>query len=358
MSSDQSRPTSRRTPHMRDYFYVGGSYVTGSGGSEIAHGQLYVEHLVPIETTRSIPVLFIHGNGMTASNFLNTPDGRPGWADYFLAQGYELYLVDQPCRGRSPWHQGVDGRRSVMSVYKIESRFTATAKYKLWPQAALHTQWPGSGTKGDPVFDAFYKSIVPSLTSPVEVSQLVKATGTQLLDRIGPVILVTHSQSGSLGWILGDSRPHLVRAIVALEPVGPPFQQAVFASAPSRAYGIADIPLTFDPPVSSPSDLTTVTLERTALYANIQQAPPARQLRHLPRVPVLVVTSESGYHAVYDHCTVQFLRDAGVDVTHIRLEALGIRGNGHIMFMERNSVEIAGVVENWISGVLSTNEAS
>lgn len=83
MSSERARPT----PHTRDYFYVGGSYATASGGSEIVHGQLYVEHLAPIEKTRSIPILFIHGNGMTASNFLNTPDGRPGWTDYFLAQG-------------------------------------------------------------------------------------------------------------------------------------------------------------------------------------------------------------------------------------------------------------------------------
>lgn len=83
MSSERARST----PHTRDYFYVGGSYTTVSGGSEIAHGQLYVEHLAPIEKTRSIPILFIHGNGMTAVNFLNTPDGRPGWADYFLAQG-------------------------------------------------------------------------------------------------------------------------------------------------------------------------------------------------------------------------------------------------------------------------------
>lgn len=355
-SESQSGPIPRKTPHTRDYFYVGGSYVTGSEGSEIVHGQLYVEHLAPIETTRSIPVLFIHGNGMTASNFLNTPDGRPGWADHFLAQGYEVYLVDQPCRGRSPWHPGVDGRRSTMSVYTIESRCTATAKYKLWPQAALHTQWPGSGTKGDPVFDAFYKSIVPNLASSVEVSELVKAAGTQLLDRIGPVVLATHSQSGFLGWILGDARPHLVKAIVALEPSGPPFQQAIFASTPTRAYGITDIPLTFDPPVLSPSDLTPVTLERTPLYTNIQQAHPARRLAHLACVPVLVVTSESGYHAVYDHCTVQFMRDAAVDVTHVRLEALGIRGNGHMMFMERNSAEIAEVVEKWISKVLPTNE--
>lgn len=119
--------------------------------------------------------------------------------------------------------------------------------------------------------------------------------------------------------------------------------------APARAYGITDIPPTFDPAISSPADLAPVVLEQTERYANIQQPLPPRQLTHLSRVPVLVVTSESGYHAIYDHCTVQFLRDAGVDVTHIRLEKIGIHGNGHMMFMERNSDEVARAVENWVS---------
>lgn len=261
---------------------------------------------------------------------------------------YQVYLIDQPCRGRSPWHKGIDGDRSTPSTHPIESHCTATAKYNLWPQAALHTQWPGTGTKGDPVFDAFYRSIVPSLVSRVEAAELMKAAGSELLDKIGPAILVTHSQSGALGWILGDARPELVRAIVAIEPNGPPFQEAVFASTPARAYGITDIPLTFDPAITSPADLAPVVLEETEYYTNIQQPHPARQLAHLSRVPVLVMTSESGYHTVYDHCTVQFLRDAGVDVTHIRLETNGIHGNGHMMIMERNSDEVAGVVENWV----------
>lgn len=65
-------------------------------------------------------------------------------------------------------------------------------------------------------------------------------------------------------------------------------------------------------------------------------------------IPVVVVTSESGYHAVYDDCTVNFLKDAGVPVDSIRLEEAGIRGNGHMMFMEKNSLEVADVVADWL----------
>ncbi|KAG9317135.1 alpha beta-hydrolase [Chiua virens] len=340
--------------HTREYFYVGGSYVPHSS-SMIHHGQMYVERLTPARVTRPIPLLFMHGNGMTGTNWLNTPDGRPGWADYFLNEGYEVYIVDQPARGRSPWHSQVDGTNVTFPTGVIESRFTATKEHALWSQATLHTQWPGSGIQGDPTFDAFYRSMVPSLTSAVEASELTKVAGSELLDKIGPVILVTHSQSGYLGWILGDVRPDLVKAIVALEPNGPPFQNAIFTRDPERLFGLTDIPLNFDPPVSSVSELRPVLVHEGENCASLQQPFPPRQLVHLARIPVLVVTSESGYHAVYDDFTIQFLQDAGVDVKHVRLESVGIRGNGHMLFMELNSKQIvAEVVEPWIRQFLVT----
>jgi pimeloyl-ACP methyl ester carboxylesterase len=75
--------------HRRQYFYVGGEYVPG-GTSQIAHGQMYVEHLVPSQVNQTVPLVFIHGLGMTGTNFLNTPDGRIGWADHFMGLGYEV----------------------------------------------------------------------------------------------------------------------------------------------------------------------------------------------------------------------------------------------------------------------------
>lgn len=167
--------------------------------------------------------------------------------------------------------------------------------------------------------------------------------------------MVTHSQSGYLGWILGDARPNLVKAIVALEPNGPPFQNAIFKRNPERIYGLTDIPLTFSPPVSSASDLQPFTVFEGENYTSFQQSFPPRRLVHLTQIPVLIVTSEAGYHAVYDDFTVQFLQEAGVNVTHIRLESIGIRGNGHMFFMERNSDQIAAeVVQPWIRDSLGT----
>jgi pimeloyl-ACP methyl ester carboxylesterase len=168
--------------------------------------------------------------------------------------------------------------------------------------------------------------------------------------------VVTHSQSGYLGWILGDARPNLVKAIVALEPNGPPFQNAIFKRNPERVYGLTDVPLTLSPPISSASDLQPFAVFEGENYTSFQQSFPPRRLVHLTQIPVLVVTSEAGYHTIYDDFTVQFLQEAGVNVTHIRLEGIGIRGNGHMFFMERNSDQIvAEVVEPWIKNSLGTS---
>lgn len=80
------------TLHRRSYFYVGQKYTT-DGNLTIAADQMYVEHLTPAKVTHPLPLVIIHGMGMTGTNFLNTPDGRLGWADYFLSQGYEVTCV-------------------------------------------------------------------------------------------------------------------------------------------------------------------------------------------------------------------------------------------------------------------------
>lgn len=81
-----------------------------------------------------------------------------------------------------------------------------------------------------------------------------------------PVILMTHSQAGEFGWILGDSRPEQVKAIVALEPFGPPFINAVFPPfTPARIFGLTDIPVAYDPPITQASDIARVVVRSVPL---------------------------------------------------------------------------------------------
>ncbi|KAF8470840.1 Alpha/Beta hydrolase protein [Kalaharituber pfeilii] len=337
--------------HYRDYFYVGGRYVDDGAGGHVFQDQMYVEHLVPQSQVKGKhPLVMIHGKAMTGTNFLQTPDGRKGWASYFLEQGYELYIIDQPSRGRSAWNP----RDQTMSTYSAEllsQRFTAIKQYNLWPQSQKHTQWPGAGIMGDPIYDKFYASTVQFHSNDTEAQLKMKAAGTALLDKIGKAILVTHSQGGLYGWALADARPNLVKAIIALEPTGPSFREAVFQTRAARPWGLTDIPLTFEENITSASQLVTkeFTFQIPDLTSCLLQKEPAKKLKNLKKTPILIVTSEAGYHAVYDHCSYEFLKQAGCSKAEfMRLEEVGIRGNSHMFFMERNNLQIAAKLDQWI----------
>jgi pimeloyl-ACP methyl ester carboxylesterase len=214
------------------------------------------------DVLRPYPLVLIHGAAQTATNWMETPDGRKGWAEYFVEQGYVVYMIDQPMRGRSAWHPG-DGATPMFSASKEAFQFTAIETDGTWPQAKKHTQWPGDGPNkgkmGDPIFDAFYATQVETVLSNEATERRNQEAGAALLDRIGPAIVLTHSQSGPFGWLIADARPGLVKAIVAVEPFGPPFEATIIGTGKLRAWGPTNIPITYDPPITDPG---VIALER------------------------------------------------------------------------------------------------
>src|SRR5215213_6950365 len=170
-------PQSNATPDSQlrsGYFFVGGNYVESKAGP-LMQGQMYVEYYMPERRTRPYPIVMIHGAAQTGTNFTGTPDGRKGWAQYFVEQGYVVYVIDQPGRGRSPYNDSM-GPLTRFPASQLERRFTAHEKFNLWPQAKLHTQWPGDGPnkgqRGDPVFDQFYSSQVQYIASNATTQSL------------------------------------------------------------------------------------------------------------------------------------------------------------------------------------------
>lgn len=92
----------------QENFYVGGHYV---GDPPVMDGAMYVEVWVPKKIRHPYPILFVCGGiGRTGYDLLRTPDGRPGWAYYFIRQGYTIYMIDYPGRGGSAYVPGVDGQ--------------------------------------------------------------------------------------------------------------------------------------------------------------------------------------------------------------------------------------------------------
>ena len=349
---------------QQGYFFVGGHYTQTKDG-QIMTGQMFVQYQIPQERRHALPIVMWHGGGQTGTNFLGTPDGRKGWAEYFVEHGYAVYIVDQPARARSGFFTEVYGTTTRPTTQNVSDRFTAPEAKRLYPQAALHTQWPGNGVPGNPAFDQFFASQVEGIADVSVVETLNRDAGVALLDRIGPAILLTHSQSGPFGWAIADARPRLVRAILAIEPNGPPFYENVTLGAPdwfkdgplARGWGISRVPLTYSPAAAQAQDLRPVRQGRPDGQDVVRcwlQPEPARQLSNLQQIPIVIVVSEASYHAPYDHCTSRYLEQAGVRHEFVRLPEVGIRGNGHMMMLEQNNLAIAEWLERWANRIAAS----
>lgn len=129
----------------REHFFVGGEYIEDTRsafGGYTMRNQMYVECLTPVGgAKRTSPLVFIHGGGQSGMNWLRTPDGRKGWASYFLDRSYQVYIMDTTSRGRS----AIDHAQECIHypTGMVENFWTATSKGRKWQQAELHTQWPG-----------------------------------------------------------------------------------------------------------------------------------------------------------------------------------------------------------------------
>jgi len=355
-AQDQSARRDDLIIESQGYFFVGGEYRVAKDG-HVMLGQMFVQYQIPRRRTSSYPIVMIHGGGLTGTNFLGTPDGREGWSDYFLRRGYAVYVVDAPTRGRSPSSHELLGAPARRSAEYVESLFSASGRKPLWPQAEKHTQWPGAGVRGDPVFDQFYAALIEQLTDPEVTERLAQTAGAGLLDRIGPAILLGHSQGGAHVWLIADARPKLVKAVVSLDPTGPPFHDVGLTGPPewfkdgtlARPWGITRNPITYVPQTATPPQyVLEANADRPDLVRCRLQVEPARQLANLAGLPMLVVGAEASYHAPYDHCTSKYLTQAGVSHTYVRLEEQNIRGNGHLMMLEKNSDQIAAFIEQWL----------
>jgi pimeloyl-ACP methyl ester carboxylesterase len=357
------------------YMWVNVKRVEMARGHFINGQQMYVEYMVPSRVTKPYPIVLVHGGGGQGLDWMGTPDGRPGWFQYLVSQGYRVYVVDRPGHGRSPQHMethnGFPARAGTLE--NISGRFTppnATATNEPGPFQHLHNQWVGEGTVGSEDLDQFVASQGGSYVQgggggggfgnqrtpeglPVPANQrnvafnIQHATwreaGADLLDQIGPAIIMTHSAGGPFGLLSAEARPELVKATVIVEGVGSPF-------GGGNVWGVSSIPVTYDPPAREASEIALrwVPGAEEGVEGYYLQQEPARRLPKLAGTKVVFVTGEGSFAAPGYPGAVAFLRQAGVEAEELRLVDHGIHGNGHMMMVERNHAAVLGAITGWL----------
>ena len=145
------------------YFFVGVERAELARATYVNGKQMYVEAFIPAQVRHPYPMVLVHGGGGQGLDWLGTPDGRRGWAQILLEEGYKVYVVDRPGHGRSPVSPRRATARSPAQANTLEGisgRFTPpnAAAPDNGPYRKLHTQWPGTGELGSKDLDQFVSS--------------------------------------------------------------------------------------------------------------------------------------------------------------------------------------------------------
>jgi pimeloyl-ACP methyl ester carboxylesterase len=291
---------------------VHGRYWIGAG----SEAPMNVEWSGP-EPDGAPSLVLIHGGGGQGTDWIGTPDGRPGWAPELAGRGHRVYVVDRPGHGRGGQWAGALGEMGPPPTADLIG-FLFRSPEGAHPTAHLQTQWPSEGgpPESDPAILQFLSGSRPMPTDVSVAHALERRLGAELLDRVGESILFTHSAGAPAGWLIAAERPELVRAIVALEPFGPPFRPA--------ADGLPGLP----------HGLTAAPMEG------------------LEGIPVLLVTAEASLFGHFDTEVRDYLTETGAEVELLRLADHGVHGNGHGMIFERNHLDVLRVVMDALQGML------
>ena len=318
----------------RGRFWISGERVKHDSKT-FQRGPMFVAWEAPERAARPYPVVLVHGGGFQGTEWLDTPDGRPGWAQRLVEAGYATLIVDRPGHGRSPLHTDIVGPIGPAFSYEGGRQI-----YFPPDPSGRHMQWPFAPDDAE-AMDQFIAGYGP-MPADLAVSEDMDADRlARLLDRIGPAILLTHSASGPSGWLAADRRPRLVKAIVSVEPMGPPF--ADIPNIGSLRWGLTAAPLTFDPPRTTPDA--------------VRDADPATlRLPHLADLPIAVVTGDTSAFAPASLPIVAVLKAGGAAAELLHLPDHGVTGNGHGLIYEKNSDAALQPVLAWLERLNSALE--
>lgn len=279
----------------------------------VAVDQMYVHYRIPEGTSGKPPIVLVHGAVLTGATYETTPDGREGWATYFVRMGYPVYVVDAPGRGRSGFNAApINQAKSANDAKLVPANLMMLTEDLAWTAfrfgPKFGTAFPGLQFPTEAI-DASIAQSVPTAEATLDggAMQTAPRALAALLDRIGPAVMLTHSQSGPFADTLVAMRPKLMRAVVNIEGTQVPVSDAQIA-----AY----------------RGIPVMELFGDYLDAPVFTGAPRLQARQ----------------SVVDRIN----RQEGGDALLVTLPSIGIRGNSHMMMQDRNNLQVADHILAWL----------
>jgi pimeloyl-ACP methyl ester carboxylesterase len=263
---------------------------------------MYVQYFIPSQPRGHVPLLLWHGGGMTGVNYEKTPDGRDGWLNAFLRLGWAVYNSDAVERGRSGWPALPESPWSTEPVLMPLEH--AVSRFRLAQQGGSAADGDADGVSQFPLGDLaqFGKQLSPRWTS---TDAPTLDAYRQLLKRVGPAVIVAHSQGGTFAIQAARELPELVRAVVLVEPANPEVDAAT-----ADMHGIPLLMIYGD------------GIEHDARWPRIRQK-----------------------GSVFADAVTQ----AGGSVDVLDLPDVGIYGNTHMLMMDFNNLDIAALINTWLT---------
>lgn len=321
-------------------FMFGGITKTDEDGDTFHGDHGYAQYYIPTESRR-YPVIMWHGGGESGKSWETTADGRDGFWQIFTRAHWPVVIIDQPRRGRAGRTDAVVTASAVPTDHK-ESMAWNTFRIGPWIPPGKAGVFKNSQFPQDPAsVEQFMRWQTPNTGEepfPDKATRdFMGKTGAQLLHDTGPAVLMTHSFSGQYGWATAMAAPGQVKAIVAFEP-------GEFAFPDSDA----------------PADI--VTKMNFVAKANAPQLVPAGQFTELTRMPVLVILGDNitdkestifgvelwRVNKLRAQQFVDTINRHGGHATLINLPDIGIHGNTHFAFADKNNQQIARLVTDYL----------
>ncbi|HWL30953.1 MAG TPA: hypothetical protein VNQ50_02375 [Xanthobacteraceae bacterium] len=126
-----------------------------------------------------------------------------------------------------------------------------------------------------------------------------------MIDKVCPCVVLVHSQSGKFGYQALEARPDKVKALVAVAPT--------LSGDKSKIASVKGTPILI------------------VIGDNAKDHPRWKNIRN----------NSVAYAEAF--------KAAGGSLDRIDLPDIGIKGNSHMMMMDKNSDQIAGLIQDWLA---------